>query len=46
MFCESRGRGGGHVFKGSKRGMSLGLRGESRLLRDPKGGGGKKNPVN
>ena len=47
MFCESRGGGGGHVFKGSKRGMSQGLRGESRFLRDPKeGGGGKKSPVN
>ena len=45
-FCicfVNQGEGVGVMFfKGSKRGMSLGLRGESRFLRDPKGGGVKK----
>ena len=46
MFCEARGRGV-TLFKGSKRGDVPRVGGGDHVfLRDPKGGGVKKNSVN
>ena len=43
MFCEARGRGGGHVFKGFKRGDVPRVEGGwvTFFLRDRKGGSKK-----